>query len=115
MDKAYHNINKLGTIIEIKSTSDPCDITPHQNSESTETRYKNQLPPHPEVHRVDIVGRIFGGTIRDRRSKIKDRNQEKDSINFVFNFGLKSELKENENPTEENCTELKIKPTEKAN
>ena len=63
---------------------------------------------------MDIVGRIFGGTIRDRRSKIKDRNQEKDNINFVFNFGLKSELKENENPTEENCTELKIKPTEKA-
>ena len=42
MDKAYHNINKLGTVKELESTIDPCDTTPHHNFKSTETRYSKQ-------------------------------------------------------------------------
>ena len=119
MDKAYHNINKLGTVIELESTIVPCDITPHHNYKSTETRFTKQLPPHPQVHRVDIVGRIFGGTMRDRGSKIEDKIQkEKESgkkeKDFVFDFGVKNNKKEKENvnPTEKKCTKWKRKTTE---
>ena len=93
MDNAYKNINELGTVMEYKSTPDPYDTTPHHNFESTETNYKNLLPPPPEVHRVDIVGRLFGGTMRDKRSIVENRNQEDKDSNFNFNFGVKNEEK----------------------
>ena len=41
------------------------------DDKSTETRYMEQLPPRPQVHNVDIVGRIFGGTMRDKTKKEK--------------------------------------------
>ena len=138
MDKTYNNINRLGIIKEIKSTIFPCDTTPQSIIKETGRKgasswvdaggegghqmdqdaggdvYDKPAETRPDnLHNVDVVGRIFGGTLRDQKEK---RRAEKDvkieklgvvKSNFKVGaknkFGIKKkEEKENTNPTEKN-------------
>ena len=66
MDRVYWNILKLGDFAEETSTEN-CDTTPQDYQK--ERKCKNLLPPpiNEMENKVDIVGRLFGGTVKTRK------------------------------------------------
>ena len=101
MDKTYNNIVRLGTIKEIKSAIFQCDTTPETIYNETEGKgasswvdaggegghqmdqdaggddYEKSAETRPSIHNVDVIGRIFGGTVRDRKENRKSEKDEK--------------------------------------
>ena len=69
MDRVYWNIRRLGDFIE-EISSASCNTIPHNSQKGT--NHENMLPPpdkETDENKVDIVGRLFGGTVRDRKLK----------------------------------------------
>ena len=67
MDKVYWSILKLGDFVE-EPTTEYCDTTPQDYQK--ERKCEIMIPPPINENKVDIVGRLFGGTVRTKMTKI---------------------------------------------
>ena len=80
MDRVYWNIIKLGDFVE-ETSPESCNTTPYDSQK--ETNCENLLPPPDKEieNKVDIVGRLFGGTVKsrklDKNEKVKKNEEEK--------------------------------------